>query len=74
MAVNDSLNTSKAVKYGVRVAQAFDVNVDLVSVSRTGTFKSGCHRAVKKAERLLKKAVQIMPRDPVVNDHYGDIL
>ena len=27
-----------------------------------------------EAERLLKKAVQIMPRDPVVNDHYGDIL
>tara|TARA_B100001057_G_scaffold500775_1_gene617736 strand:+ start:1561 stop:3240 length:1680 start_codon:yes stop_codon:yes gene_type:complete len=27
-----------------------------------------------KAEKLLKKAVQLMPNDPVVNDHYGDIL
>jgi len=55
VAVNDSHNTSKAVKYGVRVSQAFDVNVDLVTVSRTGTFKAGYHRAVNKAERLLKR-------------------
>ena len=27
-----------------------------------------------KAERLLKRAVELMPTDPVVNDHYGDIL
>tara|TARA_B100001996_G_scaffold377133_1_gene359320 strand:- start:922 stop:1227 length:306 start_codon:yes stop_codon:yes gene_type:complete len=27
-----------------------------------------------KAEELLKKAVQLMPRDPIVNDHYGDVL
>jgi tetratricopeptide (TPR) repeat protein len=27
-----------------------------------------------KAEKFLKKAVQLMPNDPVVNDHYGDIL
>jgi len=27
-----------------------------------------------KAEKLLKKAIQIMPNDPIVNDHYGDIL
>ncbi len=26
------------------------------------------------AEKLLRKAVQIMPDDPIVNDHYGDIL
>ncbi len=28
----------------------------------------------KNAERFLKKAVQLMPYDPIVNDHYGDIL
>ena len=28
----------------------------------------------KEAEKLLRKAVQIMPDDPIVNDHYGDIL
>ena len=27
-----------------------------------------------KAEQFLKKAVQLMPDDPIVNDHYGDIL
>ena len=27
-----------------------------------------------KAEELMKKAIVIMPLDPVVNDHYGDIL
>ncbi len=28
----------------------------------------------EKAETFLKKAVELMPDDPVVNDHYGDIL
>tara|TARA_Y100000992_G_C21271235_1_gene496974 strand:- start:847 stop:2535 length:1689 start_codon:yes stop_codon:yes gene_type:complete len=27
-----------------------------------------------KAEKFLKKAVELMPYDPIVNDHYGDIL
>ena len=27
-----------------------------------------------KAENYLKIAVQLMPDDPIVNDHYGDIL
>ena len=27
-----------------------------------------------KAERLLKRAVELMPDDPIVSDHYGDIL
>ena len=26
------------------------------------------------AEIFLKKAIQLMPKDPIVNDHYGDIL
>ena len=28
----------------------------------------------KKAEKFLKRAVELMPDDPIVNDHYGDIL
>ena len=28
----------------------------------------------KKAEEYLKKAVQLMPSDPIVNDHFADIL
>ncbi len=27
-----------------------------------------------EAEKLLRKAIKIMPLDPIVNDHYGDIL
>ena len=27
-----------------------------------------------KAENFLKRAVKLMPEDPIVNDHYGDIL
>ena len=27
-----------------------------------------------KAEQFLKRAVELMPSDPIVNDHYGDIL
>jgi tetratricopeptide (TPR) repeat protein len=27
-----------------------------------------------KAETYLKRAVELMPEDPIVNDHYGDIL
>ena len=27
-----------------------------------------------KAESLLKKAVLLMPRDPIVNDHFADCL
>ena len=28
----------------------------------------------QKAEIFLKRAVELMPDDPIVNDHYGDIL
>ena len=27
-----------------------------------------------KAEQFLKRAIELMPNDPIVNDHYGDIL
>ena len=27
-----------------------------------------------EAEKYLKRAVELMPEDPTVNDHYGDIL
>ena len=28
----------------------------------------------KEAEKYLRRAVEMMPDDPIVNDHYGDIL
>ena len=27
-----------------------------------------------KAEKFLRRALELMPEDPIVNDHYGDIL
>ena len=27
-----------------------------------------------EAEKYIRKAVELMPEDPTVNDHYGDIL
>ena len=27
-----------------------------------------------KAEKFLRKSIKIMPDDPIVNDHYADIL
>jgi len=55
IAVDDSLHTEKAVKYGVRVSQAFDVNVDLVTVSKTGSFNSGYRNAANRAEKLMRR-------------------
>ena len=26
------------------------------------------------SENFLRKAIQLMPKDPIVNDHYGDVL
>ena len=31
-------------------------------------------KSYELAEKFLKTAVQLMPNDPIVNDHYGDIL
>ena len=31
-------------------------------------------RSYTEAEKYIKKAVELMPDDPTVNDHYGDIL
>jgi Tfp pilus assembly protein PilF len=29
---------------------------------------------MSRAEQFLKRAVELMPDDPIVNDHYADIL
>ena len=28
----------------------------------------------KNAEKYLRKALELMPDDPIVNDHYGDVM
>ena len=31
-------------------------------------------RDYQSAEKYLRRAVELMPEDPIVNDHYGDVL
>ena len=53
--VNDSIKTPKAVKYGVRVAQAFGIKVDLLTVSRTNEFGKGYRNAAKRAAKMMRR-------------------
>jgi nucleotide-binding universal stress UspA family protein len=70
IAVDDSLHTEKAVKYGVRVSQAFDVNVDMVTVSKTGSFNSEDRSATNRAKKLMRRmgiqyVVHLLKGDPI---------
>ena len=56
LAVDDSPGTSKAVKYAVRVAQAFDINVDLITVSKDNHFGEGCKRASERSQKMLRRS------------------
>tara|TARA_Y100000591_G_scaffold167734_1_gene144676 strand:+ start:3070 stop:3954 length:885 start_codon:yes stop_codon:yes gene_type:complete len=56
LAVNDSPSTSNAVKYGVRVAQAFNIEVDLLTISRNEHFGYGYKKASSWASKLLRRS------------------
>ena len=56
LAVNDSPSTSSAVKYGVRVAQAFNIEVDLLTISRNEHFGYGYKKASSWASKLLRRS------------------
>ena len=56
VAVNDSSGTAKAVKYGVRVAQAFGIDVDLVTISRDDHFGEGYKNASSRAAKLMRRS------------------
>ncbi|SVB64539.1 uncharacterized protein METZ01_LOCUS217393 [marine metagenome] len=53
--VDDSMKTPQAVKYGVRVAQAFGIKVDLLTVSRTSEFGEGYRNAAKRAAKMMRR-------------------
>jgi nucleotide-binding universal stress UspA family protein len=55
LSVNDAPNTRKAVKYGIRVAQAFDLNVTALTVSDTSLFREGYKSSSKWASKLLRR-------------------
>jgi nucleotide-binding universal stress UspA family protein len=56
VAVNDSSGTAKAVKYGVRVAQAFGFDVDLVTISRDNHFGEEYKNASARAAKLMRRS------------------
>ena len=56
IAVNDSPNNRKAIKYGIRIAQAFDVPIEAITVSETDYFGDGYKGAVKWCEKLLRRS------------------
>ncbi len=56
LAVDDSSGTAKAVKYGVRVAQAFGIDVDLVTISRDDHFGEGYKNASARAAKLMRRS------------------
>jgi len=53
--VDDSRKTPQAVKYGVRVAQAFGIKVDLLTVSKTNKFGKGYRNAAKRAAKMMRR-------------------
>ena len=55
VAVDDSPHTEKAVKFGVRVSQAFEIEVELITVSKTGSFREGYRNAAENAEKLMRR-------------------
>ena len=66
-----SQNINKAINM---LNQAYDLKTDDPYITDSlgwGYYLLGDYL---NAEKYLKKAVELMPNDPIVNDHYGDIL
>ena len=55
LAVDDSPGTSKAVKYGVRVAQAFNVKVEIITISKDKHFGEGDKKASANAAKMMRR-------------------
>ena len=56
LAVNDAPNTKKAVKYGVRVTQAFDLYTTAVTISSTADFREDYKEASAWADKFLRRS------------------
>lgn len=56
LAVDDSSRTRKAIKFGVQVAHAFDIGVDILTVSKLESFGEGYRNAAEWAGKFLRRA------------------
>ncbi len=56
LAVNAAPNTKKAVKYGVRVAQAFDLDTTALTISNSSDFRDDYKSASLWADKFLRRS------------------
>ena len=56
LAVDDSQNTRKAVKFGVRVAQAFNIDVDLITIINDKVISEKLKKASFRAEKMMRRS------------------
>tara|TARA_B100001123_G_C15108777_1_gene946608 strand:- start:96 stop:980 length:885 start_codon:yes stop_codon:yes gene_type:complete len=56
LAVDDSPGTKKAIKYGLRVAQAFNISIDLLTVSKKDSFGDGYKKAASYAAKFMRRS------------------
>ena len=56
LAVDDSPGTAKAVKYGVRGAQAFNIKVDLITISKDEHLEDGYKKASDNAAKMMRRS------------------
>ena len=56
LAVNDAPNTKKALKYGIRVADAFDLDVNAMTTSDSKEFRDNYKKASKWADKFLRRS------------------
>jgi len=55
LAVDDSRGTAKALKLGVRVAQAFDIEVDLITITKEDEVSPQYRNASLRAEKMMRR-------------------
>ena len=56
LAVDDSPGTAKAVKYGVRVAQEFNIKVNIVTIIKDEHFSESDKKASAKAAKMMRRS------------------
>ena len=56
LAVDDSKSTGKALKFGVRVAQAFNIEVDLITISNDQHISESLKKASDRAEKMMRRS------------------
>ena len=56
LAVDDSTGTKGAVKFGAQVAQAFNIDVDILTVSKVDKFGPGYKEASENAGKLMENS------------------